>query len=203
MSLANVSVEGPRGCGYRRVGGLYLVSKGLGVPCGRLPFETTVCPCCSAGIKPARAWTWIDPDLLVKNAPPCDKPFCETCPLSGHHGRKVGLLWVGEKFYPTPTEFIEEALRMGVSRRIPRLPRGFEVGKTWVLLGHRKGVVRDGKDRPAIVHAFCPERVEKVVRGDESDEDLQKLIDRGITPVIVQHEEEQVEIENTAAAVAQ
>lgn len=205
MPLFNVSIEGRRGCGYRKVGGLYLIAEGLGVSCGRMPLKVTTCPCCSQGIKPARAWTWLDSDLLVKDLPPCEKEHCSTCPLSGKLGEKVGLLWIGERFYETPEEFMLEAKRMGVSRRIPRLPRGFEPGKTWVLLGHRRGFLReDGKYDPAIFFAFQPSRVEKVVTGNEPEEELQKLIDRGIQPVVVQQLEEQVSLEPglTPAATA-
>lgn len=56
--------EAKRGCGYRKVGGLYLVSSGAGLPCDRLPFPLTVCPTCSCGIKPSRGWTWVEPGAL-------------------------------------------------------------------------------------------------------------------------------------------
>ena len=94
-----MAVEAKRGCGYRKVGGLYLVSDGLGIPCDRLPITLEVCPCCGAGIKPARGWTWVDVPTLVKgnhmvagvvpdpsgrgttpNAVPCGCPhFCPLC----------------------------------------------------------------------------------------------------------------------------
>lgn len=203
MPLFNVSIEGRRGCGYRKVGGLYLISKGLSLPCGRLPLKVTVCPCCSQGIKPARAWSWIDPDLLTKDLPPCEKAPCASCPMSGHLGEKVGLLWIGERFYETPAEFMLEASKMGVSRRIPRIPRSFEPGKTWVLLGHRRGFLReDGKYDPAIFFAFQPSHIEKVVTGNEPEAELQKLIDRGIQPVVVQPLEEQVSLEPGLSPVA-
>ena len=55
-----MAIEQKRGCGYRKVGGLYMVGGGIGVPCDRLPYELTVCPCCSQGVKQSRGWTWID-----------------------------------------------------------------------------------------------------------------------------------------------
>ena len=36
---------------------------------------------------------------------------------------------------------------------------------------------------PAIFHAWIPTRIEKVVKGDEGEEELEKWIKRGITPV--------------------
>ncbi len=65
-----VSIEGKRGCGYRKEGGLYLVGEGFSENCHRLPFELTVCPTCGNGVRPSRAWTWIDGVKLFK-------PGCE------------------------------------------------------------------------------------------------------------------------------
>jgi hypothetical protein len=180
-----------RGCGYRKPGGLYLVSPGLGSPCCKLPFILTVCPCCGAGIKPTRGWTWIDADALFGSKPcmagdPGRKFFC---PLAAPKIGRAGLLWIGEAFYPTPDDFSREAAAQGISRRIKALPKDFKVGETWVLLAHRKGVRRavvikgeETHDR-AIFHVFKPTAVEYVVKGTETDEALEKLVKRGITPV--------------------
>lgn len=54
-----MAIEARRGCGYRKVGGIYLVGGGIGVPCDRLPYPLTVCPCCSQGVKQGRGWTWV------------------------------------------------------------------------------------------------------------------------------------------------
>ena len=150
-----MAVEAKRGCGYRKVGGLYLVSGGFGVPCDRLPIELTVCPCCHGGFKQSRGWTWIDVALLVGgdhtiNTPsksyPCDCqslgrccPLCENVKGLG----KAGLLWIGEKFYPTPADFDREGAAMGISRRISAIPRNFKVGETWILLAHPKTIARN------------------------------------------------------------
>lgn len=56
-----MAVEARRGCGFRKVGGLYMVSGALSSPCERLPLELHVCPVCNAGIKQTRAWQWIKP----------------------------------------------------------------------------------------------------------------------------------------------
>ena len=53
---------------------------------------------------------------------------------------RVGLIWVGEKFYPTPQDFCAEAEKMGISRRIPAVPNDFVLGETWVWLAHRKAI---------------------------------------------------------------
>jgi hypothetical protein len=134
-------IDHRRGCGWRKSGGLYLISEGLAAPCGRLPIPLEVCPSCGAGFKPSRGWTWLDADAFLKGHP-CKPPDGECnvhCPLSVPFGR-VGLLWIGEQFYPTPEAFIREADRLGISRRINAMPKGFIVGRTWVWLAHRKGI---------------------------------------------------------------
>jgi hypothetical protein len=103
---------------------------------------------------------------------------------------KVGLLWVGEKFYATPADFVAEANRMGVSRRIPAVPKGFKVGETFVWLAHRGAVPAvdlDGKwePTPGVFQVFRPIRVEVVVTGDEPDEEIEGLLKRGLSPVKV------------------
>lgn len=178
------SVEAARGCGFRKAGGLYLVTDGLGQPCGKLPFRLEVCSVCSCGIKPARAWTWINATALFAETS-CEIPDnCCTCPLA-NPGR-CGLLWIGGSYYKTPSEFTQEAAERGVSRRIADIPNGFEVGVTLVLVAHRE-VFRnpDGTYTPGIFHGFVPQRIEYVVKPDDTPEKLQRMADRGITLVDV------------------
>jgi len=145
-----MAIEPKRGCGWRKCGGLYLVSSGIGHSCDRLPYELSVCPTCSQGIHQARGFTWIDVPKLFKgihtvgpdNALLCDcfmEHHCILCIKPELIGR-AGLLWIGGKFYSTPEKFIHEGLSLGFSRRIKALPHGFEIGKTWVLLAHQKSV---------------------------------------------------------------
>jgi hypothetical protein len=195
-----VVVDHERGCGWRKPGGLYLISGGVSVPCGKLPVELSICPCCSQGIKPTRGWTWINASLLVK-AGDCGSGQCAACPLF-LPPVKAGLMWIGGIFYATPGEFTEEAARLGVSRRIHAVPKDFKVGETWVFIAHRKAIQRieDGKvvDVPGIFHAFKPTEVQYVVKGDETPEELAALEKRGITPVIVKRADEQQEMTATA-----
>jgi hypothetical protein len=145
---------------------------------------------------------------------------------------KAGLLWIGEEFYKTPEDFNREAGEMGISRRITSIPRGYEIGKTWVFLAHRKTIetqnckcdhdylthlqhpgTRRGKKvyhpcsspgcecknfdrqyRPAIFRVIRPTHVERVVKGDEPEEELEKLQKRGIELVIVEKKGENGEL---------
>jgi hypothetical protein len=111
-------------------------------------------------------------------------------------------MFVGRTYY-TPEEFVKEAEVMGVSKRIADVPKGIEFGKTWILLAHKKVPVVDGKGTylekrgegilpkepeyiEAVFYAFRPQRVEMPLwRGEYSDEELDLLRSRGITPVLL------------------
>jgi hypothetical protein len=200
--------EAKRGCGYRKVGGLYLFGGGIGIPCDRLPFELTVCGCCGQGIKQARGWTWVDVGKLFNGmhiiheadngrqdlCPCATKSFCPLC-LKPEVMGKAGLLWIGEKFYKKPSDFVKEGVELGFSRRIKAVPQGFKVGETYVLLAHSKAVtVTTGADafgktteeRPGIFYAWLPQRIEKIcLESTRGSEEIDALEKRGITPVFV------------------
>lgn len=178
-------VETARGCGYRKKGGLYFVTTGRGQACGRLPIELNVCPCCGSGVKFSRGFTWITPALFGETecqAETFREDLCFTCPLSEiNTSAKLGLMWVGEKFY-TPDEFTTEAINKGISKRIASVPNGFKVGFTWIMLAHIKAI---DNARPGIFYAFKPSRIEYVITGKETVEQLEALEKRGITLVNV------------------
>lgn len=192
-----VSHEGKRGCGWRKVGGLYLVTKHPGWNCGRLPIPLTTCPCCGAGFKPARGWTWVDTALLFKDIPMCQTPDkCTFCALHDPTtlGR-AGLLWVGEQFYGRPAAFDEEVRTAGISRRINQVPLGFKAGETWILLAHRRAILTGplelGQEpgwTPGVFHVFRPEQIDVIVDGTESDEQIERYIERGFVPTLVVRE---------------
>ncbi len=206
-----MAIELRRGCGYRKVSGLYLVGGALDAPCHRLPFPLTVCPCCGGGIKQARGWTWVDPVRLLGECVCTSlyKPHYEVCPVCNpmlfafertagegqapELDKRCGLLWIGGAFYKSPAEFIYEGKTLGVSRRIAAIPRGFVVGKTRVLLAHAKACITqdDGGDRmgPGIFAMFTPQRIEKIVTDRTPEDELEKLHKQGITPVVVPHDD--------------
>ena len=182
-----ISKEQARGCGFRKPSaggvGIYLVGPGLGEPCGKLPLPLDVCPCCHAGIKPSRSWTWIVPSQLFANTPACKLvatvkkklPFaepaqCLVCPVGTAPPGRHGLLWIGESFYDTPSEFMREAARMGVSRKVSAVPKDFKIGETWVYLAHRFAVqdLDNGKMTPGVFTIFKPTGIDLVIE-DEHD----------------------------------
>ena len=104
-------------------------------------------------------------------------------------------MWVGERFY-TPRSFILEAERLGVSKLVSALPKGLEIGKTKVLLAHRKA----WKNRePAIFYAFVVERVDVLVRAEEADEEwVERLREKGVNVIIVGRNEKQITLEEVS-----
>lgn len=202
-----MAVEAKRGCGYRKCGGLYMVGGGVGIPCDRLPFELTVCPCCSQGVKQARGWTWIDvakffqgphtsDRYTIKQPCPCAVRGCPLCGRPEVLGR-AGLLWIGEKFYKTPDKFIAEGVSLGFSRRIKAVPQGFKIGETWVLLAHAKAVIdhqaSQGKTtnaeyvyKPGIFYVWLPNRLELILNESQRNSpEAEAAEKRGITPIFV------------------
>lgn len=197
-----MAVETRRGCGYRKIGGLYLVSGPGGQPCDRLPFLLDVCPTCGHGVKQTRGWTWVDLNALVeghhRNCRDQNKLF-GMCPMCTPElvEAKTGLLWIGEKFYHTVHDFSIEAARLGVSRRIKAIPRDFELGKTWILLAHPRAVWSrvpevttwgpDTKEMvPGIFMIWKPKRIEKILPASKRDStEAAELSEKGITCVFV------------------
>lgn len=187
-----MAVEAKRGCGYRKVGGLYLVGEGLAAVCDRLPYELKVCPCCGAGIKQARGFTWLDAEQFLGTHKDCKDNFSSPCPICIPLPQKYGLLWVGEKYY-SPQSFIEEAKKLGVSKRIPQIPKDFKLGETWILLAHPKVISKPDPEKkdlfkyyPAIFYVFRPQRIEKIITHKQATKTmLKKLAKRKITPIIV------------------
>jgi hypothetical protein len=191
-----VKTEGSRGCGYRKEGGYYLMLEKVQFHgCGKLPLPLEKCPCCGAGIKFSRGWTWINGKLLF------EKVKCTTnlkqCPLCilDHPPERMGLLWIGEKFYPTPQDWIDEGNVMGISRRIKNVPKGFVIGETWVAVAHIRAIPKteiyftDKKEetpaRPAIFQVFKPSHVEYIVAKKDTKKKLRDLEKKGIKLVRV------------------
>jgi len=206
-------IEPIRGCGFRKVGGVYLIGTGMAVPCDRLPLPLEVCPVCGQGIKVTTGFTTISPtnlfggehkncsDIAPKSCPVCNPEIAE---------EKAVLMWVGSKFY-SPQSFIEESEKMGVSKRIPFIPKDLNIGEAWIYLAHKeaglkpsekkpitkkfttnqglKGIVTKYpplKSCPAIFYAFKPTGVEKLIwKKDATDKNLEDLKKRGITPVVI------------------
>ena len=87
-------------------------------------------------------------------------------------GDRVGLLWIGTAFYPTPEDFIKESNEQGISRRIKAVPRGFVVGEHFVFLAHPKVKQVTGDDgKPkwigGVFRIFRPDRIDAIAETGE------------------------------------
>jgi len=81
---------------------------------------------------------------------------------------------------------MNEANEMGISRRIAAVPHGFKVGETWILLAHKEAIAGE---HPGIFTAFVPQAIEYIIKGTETDEDLEAIEKRGITLVRIQKQQ--------------
>jgi len=133
---------------------------------------------------------------IERNPEPCTCD--EHCPIC-NPPEKAFMLWVGEKFYPTPHDFTIEAERLGISKAVPSIPKDFELGKTIVYLAHRKAVNLyveskntlvgyEIKKHAGIFMSFRPTHFEILVK--ESDynankEEYDKLEEKGIKIIVV------------------
>lgn len=176
--------EEKRGCGYRKISTenkvfYYLCGSGISALCDRLPYKLTTCPVCGGGIKFHRGFQWIDWHRYAGEHSECEcDEGCYVC--HPKQGEVYGLMWVGERFY-TPNSFISEAEKLGVSKLAPTLPKNLEIGKTKILLAHRKAW--ENKE-PGIFYAFIVRRVEVLVKVEDLGKDwIKRLRKRGIVVI--------------------
>ncbi len=205
--------EGKRGCGYRKVGNMYLAAEGFWRDCDRLPFRLVHCPACGEGVKFARSPKEIDPLGLFKehgegcedskprpepsfvNDTPTGTKLVGGCQMCYPRSEVAYLLGVGEEHYETPQKFMEEAIQMGISKRIKQIPKKLKLGETWVYLCHRKAILTDEVDEEtgekkydlAVFAAFRPQRIEKCMWKSQvkalTEDEKKDLHRRGISIV--------------------
>lgn len=186
-------IEGIRGCGFRKVGGIYLIGEGIAVPCDMLPIELLPCPTCGFTIPFTRGIMGLHVGWMVHKAEehhaspqtiPVSLGSCicpSTCPICNPElmGKKIFLMWVGQSYY-TPESLIKEAHSLdpktgeprGVSKRIAAIPKDL-TRSSWILLAHKKVPFYKEENgfrhyeqkthRPAIFFAFKPSRIEKLI----------------------------------------
>lgn len=201
-----MATEKKRGCGYRKVGGLYLVGEGRAFVCDSLPLQLFPCDCCGFEVPFTRGFMWVKKQYTGKlnyvhrNGRPLCKclPHCPICHPENNGQERYGFMWVGQKYY-NPTSFAKEAETVGVCKRIGDIPKGLKLGETWVLLAHLKVPIyktgfmnpnglanSEPEKKPAVFYAFRPVRVEKLIwKSKATKKRLKELEKQGITPVII------------------
>jgi hypothetical protein len=165
-----------RGCGFREEGGLYLkLDDFIMRRCGRALVPIVPCECCGLRLKQSRGFQWFNPQKIIASVlqvevlellddvtvlDKCGDNFCGRCFFGMATPQRAGLI---------------------ISRRIPAVPKGFKTGEDVVYLAHPNAF----DDQPAIFLGFKPSAIEYVVKGDEEEEELLEMIEKGITPVRV------------------
>lgn len=202
------SFEPARGCGLRVIHGLYLFGWGQSVICDRLKLLLEECKVCGQKIEFSRGISKLDAYKLFGEHENCKCEAGPTCPIC--HPEEDGsyfLMWVGSEY--TEESFIEEAKKMGFSKRIPWIPKDFILGKSWLFLAKKNNTeVKLGKivnkrgRKPmasAIFYAVQPEAIHYLIKEEEATEKyVQELEEQGITPITVPKEFEHLHKEGVA-----
>jgi hypothetical protein len=170
-----MAIERKRGCGYRKVGGMYLVGdEGIWVPCDRLPIILDVCPACGGGIKPGSFMKEAREIGASKRINAIPKGFVvgETWVILAH--RQAGNKDFDEHEFD---EKKQNCKFCGIAKN------GFDV-QAAVKFASPKAV-KCTRRLPAIFSAFRPSRIEKLVDDDTPQDEIEKLEKRGITVIKV------------------
>lgn len=93
------------------------------------------------------------------------------------------LMWVGGRFYPTRQDFIDEAVRLGCSKRIHKIPWGLVVGQSRIFLAHAEGAPkaegRKDDDLTGYVFAFFVlDHIDLIVEDEVSITTLRDALDQ-------------------------
>jgi hypothetical protein len=197
-------MEQERGCGWRKIGGFYLCGEGVSVACDGLPLDLEPCSECGFAMGFSRGVQLIPRGYLESKVQrahktrDCTDTFpCAVCTP----GQTTAFMWVSKDLY-SPSSFIAEARKMGVSKRFARgsLPREFKIGQTWVLLAHKKAnFLKDPQDftkgyneAPGVFYAFRPQRIEVPMWKDSEAQEIRDLEVQGFTVVLIDKTEENV-----------
>jgi hypothetical protein len=97
------------------------------------------------------------------------------------------LLWVGTSHYKTPRKFTHEAARLGISKRLPHVPRGFLINKTRIFLAHAQAAWDPElfQPTPGIFATFVPTAIEYVVSNHDDTGKLENLQTKGVSLVTI------------------
>jgi len=167
--------------------------------CDRLPLSIPICPTCGEHPRFTRNIAEINPYKLWG--------VHEFCTEAGYDAACVGmdsawLMWVGSDY--TTRSFVEEAHRLGVSKRIPHRPEKLAVGD-WVFLGRKHLIPKtgqftlfdeiEGKEQtrgylPGVFLAFRVHAVEKIITQSQADDgEVERLAAQDIVAVVVPNDD--------------
>lgn len=130
-----MAIESIRRSGYRMVGGIYLCADFIHR--FKTPSPIPICPSCGQGPNLSRNITEI-----------------KTSDYKGNF-----LMLVGKHFYPTTESFLEEAEKLGVSKRVPFVAKNIVLDKSVIMLAHPTCL----KGGWGMFAFFIPTRIEMLV----------------------------------------
>lgn len=181
-----------RGCGFRKKGGTYLFCDVDNVvPCPSLPIELPDrCPTCGEeleqfrGIKVVNPQKYfVSPQKVIAKCNPMAVPPCIAC-YPPDHG---ALMWVGKKYY-TKDLFMQESVRMGISKRLAKIPKGLKPGDPIYFMHPEAFPPKEGcvRGTPGIFTAARISAFHRIIDEDQEKDEkfIKELEDQGITPVI-------------------
>jgi hypothetical protein len=181
-----------RGCGYRKKGGTYLFCDvDAVIPCPSLPIGLPDrCPVCGEEIEMFRGIKVINPQKFFTNPQKvmikCNPMAVSKC-VACYPPELGALMWVGKKYY-TKDLFMQESVRMGISKRIAKIPKGLAPGNPIYFVHPEAFPPEAGKVRgtPGIFTAARISAFHRIIdEAQEKDEKfIKELEDQGITPVI-------------------
>lgn len=201
-------MEEKRGCGWRKIGGAYLVGEGLAETCDALPLDLEPCGECGYTVPFSRGIQEIHSGYLtskVEKAHEKQGGLCRDsfpCPICGSGlPRKIFLMFVSQEYY-TLESFISEARKLGVSKRIaPQcIPKNFLLGRDWIFLAHKRVLFRpyDGSSgwkedvKRGIFYAFRPQRIEMLLDSLASESEILEWERKGFTVVLIEETPENI-----------
>jgi hypothetical protein len=178
-----------RGCGFRKKGGTYLYSDVDSLrPCPSLPIGLPDrCPVCGEELEQFRGIKVINPQKFFttpqEHIVKCAGGVCLAC-YPPDHG---AMMWVGKKYY-TKDLFMQEAVRMGISKRVAKVPKGLKPGDPIYFMHPEAFPPKEGcvRGTPGIFTAARISAFHRIIdENQEKDEKfIKELEDQGITPVI-------------------
>ena len=189
---------------------LWLVCQLLETSCPKLPHELNRCASCGHRFQPAEGWAWVEPGFLF-GAEPCEGANywqrrgagCSGCPMGTAVPERAGLYWTSGSFAIGKDQWNRTTKEGRMVFPIDAMPEpAIEPGFTWCFLaGDRDGQGKRFEDPDSMSReiyriwgAVMVTRVEYILgyfdgeeyTGDMLEaEELQQLVNQGLTPVII------------------
>jgi hypothetical protein len=145
MLLIHDRIEKARLNGYRKPGDLYLIGRLVNFQCCKLPLELNKNLLPRKGLLPLPEEVQY-PLPFAERLANNPEPDCNTKACSIFLGKNqfAGMIWISEIDYSHAAMWISEARTEGIQIQIPGnvyLHGAIEIGKSWIMLAHRKAIV--------------------------------------------------------------